>query len=53
MSQKTYTIKVLPASGGGMPYEETVQATNPPQAEKIVKARIPDGWNICYPQEVR
>ena len=49
---KTYEIKVLPDCHGGMPYVETVNATNPPQATKIVEARIPSGWKTCYPKEV-
>ena len=49
---KMYEIKVLPSAGGGMPYVETVTATNPPQATKIVESRIPSDWKQCYPKEV-
>ena len=53
MSQKTYSVRVLPSPGGGMPYEETVTCINPPQAQAIVRSRIPDGWRMCYPKEVK
>ena len=53
MSQKSYRVRVRPSSGGGMPYDEEVTCTNPNQAQKIVLARIPDGWQINYPQEIK
>ena len=46
MTRPTYEVLVLPASGNGPSYWESIEALNPNQAKKLLLARLPDGWKV-------
>jgi len=46
-TRKNYKVTVIPAPGDGSAYTEYVEAVNPPQARKILEARLPGDWKTC------
>ena len=46
MTRPTWEVLVLPATGQGRSYWESVEAQNGTQAKQLVKSRIPDDWKV-------
>ena len=46
MNRPSWEVLVLPSSGNGQSYWETVEAQNATQAKKLVTSRIPSDWKV-------
>ena len=46
MNRPSWEVLVLPSSGNGHSYWETVEAQNATQAKKLVTSRIPSDWKV-------
>ena len=46
MKRPSWEVLVLPSTGNGRSYRETVEAQNAVQAKQLVKSRIPNDWKV-------
>ncbi len=46
MTRPTFEVLVLPSTGNGRSYWESVEAQNPTQAKRLISSRIPDDWKV-------